>query len=158
MCLALLELKACPYFYISSSYRKAETLILSPCHQSNVGSLSKMSFAGNSYSWLALIPYSAELLRLCYRLLWSSLTVEHPHYCCLIVKHGHTAIAHLDKITEFICSSYQSKCCRVYLAGSLPARTDFNLLLSANIQVFRFLILRWILECIYFLFHSPFSI
>lgn len=134
MCLALLELKACPYFCISSSCRKAKGLVLSPCHKSNVSSLSEMPFAGKSYSWLELIPYSAEFLRFCYRILWSYLTVECLRYYCLIVKHAHTAIADFDKITEFICSSYLSKCCRVDLAGSLPAGPDFNLLLSANMQ------------------------
>lgn len=65
-------------------------------------------------------------------MLLSYLTVEHSHYYCLIVKHAHTAIAHFDKITEFICSSNLSESCRVDLAGSLPAGPDLNLLLSAT--------------------------
>lgn len=134
MYLAILELKAYPYFYISSSCRKTKGLILSLCHWCNVCSLSEMSFAGNSYSWLELTSYSAELLGFCYRILWSYLTVEHPHYYCLIVKHAYTAIAHFNKITEFINFSNLSKCCRIDLAGSLPARPDLNLLLSANKQ------------------------
>lgn len=60
------------------------------------------------------------------------MTIEHPHYYCLIVKHAHTAIAHFDKITEFICFSNLSECCRVDLAGSIPSRPDLNLLLSAT--------------------------